>query len=79
MKEQFIADKQAVYNLQNLRWVRKSNCRYGGKTTFDLQLCYNVKMDGIMTVEYATEETRDEIYDRIVERLIHDDSLPKQD
>ncbi len=72
MKEQFISDKVAIVNLQNLRWVRKNNHTntFGdGKESFNIDLCYNVKQDPVMSIKYKKEKDRDSMYDRIADEL----------
>ena len=68
MKEQFIADAQAIINLQNIRWVTKSNTSYGTET-FQLEVRYNVKTDSLLYVKYKDEKARDEMYDKVSEIL----------
>lgn len=69
MKQHFVADKTAVVNLQNLRWVRKSNTSYA-KEVFDLELCYNVNHNPVMTIRYDGEKNRNSMYDTLVQELI---------
>ncbi len=80
MKEQFISDKVVIVNLQNLRWVRKNNqtttsyrnqttTSYRKESSFDIDLCYNVKLDPVMSIKYKKEKDRDAMYDRIAKEL----------
>lgn len=71
MKEQFISDKEVIANLQNLRWVRKSNTTYN-EEKFNIQLCYNVKQDSVVTIAYKNEKDRDSMYNRIALELTKD-------
>ncbi len=72
MKEQYISDKVATVNLQNLRWVRKNNQTTTSlsKESFSIDLCYNVKHDPVMSIKYKKEKDRDSMYDRIAQELV---------
>lgn len=70
MKEEYVADNQFVFNLQNLRWIRKQETSWSGDPTrYELVLCYNVKTEPIVTVRYKKEKERDTIFKLAIEQL----------
>jgi hypothetical protein len=70
MKEEYIADNKLVFNLQNIRWIRKQEKNWTGTSThYQLVICYNVKPEPILTVEYKKEKERDAFFKRAVEKL----------